>query len=520
MAYQNVGTPRFYIDVFSTMKALDIPYTEGYKYGEASEEPDEAPYKGLWGLENCSMPNWSGDIHFHKVKVEIDEEGVLFSNLLGDGSRENVYIALLNCKIGEYGTVYVYPQFSATSNNILGDNFIETATMWVASPWSSSIANFGDVDVDTDDGDINIEIYPNIGFIAAHIGAISIGNIYDMPVSPDLDLSMNIEFDGFDNTQTLNGGTLTNTRYMGSPWWYDNSGNKIEPWSVGESTGVSKRNGRRVWNLKFSYMSDKDLFASNYGSNNYAEVGSLSGYDPEDVDSLNLGAEMLMTTNLGDLSNGEMSAGTTQLGWRHHPDYNYDSVTKVDAGVTIVSNGTPDDDDYGSFQSFHSTSFNIAKNATYRLEYNITVNSGSLNYVVVGADPVGSHLGYISSSNYGALDVGEHNVSQIFTANDTDGTSFLEFYTDGDRAVNFTLHSASLRPIYPNDFQYTIDDDNSFSAQVLNRISHGQKFIFQPDNTNNNPDQFAICVLDQGSFSMKRTAHNIYDIRMKIKEVW
>ena len=202
MAYQNVGTPRFYIDVFSTMKALDIPYTEGYKYGEASEEPDEPLYKGLWGLENCSMPNWSGDIHFPKVKVEIDEEGVLFSNLLGDGSRENVYIASLNCKIGGYGVLSVLPQFSNASN-ILGDNHISSDALYIASPWSSNIANFGYVDVDTDDGDINIEIYPNIGFIAAHIGAISIGNIYDMPVSPDLNLSMNIEFDGYDNTKTL-----------------------------------------------------------------------------------------------------------------------------------------------------------------------------------------------------------------------------------------------------------------------------------------------------------------------------
>ena len=72
----------------------------------------------------------------------------------------------------------------------------------------------------------------------------------------------------------------------------------------------------------------------------------------------------------------------------------------------------------------------------------------------------------------------------------------------------------------PRKFEHTIDDDDSFSAQVLNKISHGQKFIFQPDNTNNNPDQFAICVLDQDSFSMKRTAWNVYDISMKIKEVW
>ena len=68
---------------------------------------------------------------------------------------------------------------------------------------------------------------------------------------------------------------------MGSPWWYDNNGNKREPWAIGDSTGLTKRNGRRVWNLKFSYMSDKDLFSSNYGSSNYTET--TTDYDSNDL---------------------------------------------------------------------------------------------------------------------------------------------------------------------------------------------------------------------------------------------
>ena len=70
------------------------------------------------------------------------------------------------------------------------------------------------------------------------------------------------------------------------------------------------------------------------------------------------------------------------------------------------------------------------------------------------------------------------------------------------------------------EFDKQIDNDDSFSAQVLNKISHGEKFIFQPDNTANNPSDFAIAVLDGDSFSMKRTAWNVYDIEMKIREVW
>ena len=82
--------------------------------------------------------------------------------------------------------------------------------------------------------------------------------------------------------------------------------------------------------------------------------------------------------------------------------------------------------------------------------------------------------------------------------------------------IEFRLYNA----IDYNRFYYNIDNDDSFSAQVLNKVSHGEKFIFQPDNTSNNPSDFAICVLDGDSFSIRRSAFNVYNIEMKIREVW
>ena len=190
----------------------------------------------------------------------------------------------------------------------------------------------------------------------SYAGSISFGSYYDMNESADLDLTMEIEFDGYNSFQTMGGSTLTNVRYNGSPFWNDKNGNKVECFSVGESQGVFKRNGRRNWNLKFSYISDVNLFASNYMANDYLENST---------------------------------------------DYNSNDIT-----------------------------------------------------------------------------------------------------SDG------------------NNFEYTLNNDDSFIAQVLNKVGNGDKFIFQPDNTNNNPDQFAICVLDQDSLSIKQVAYKIYDISLKIREVW
>ena len=69
-------------------------------------------------------------------------------------------------------------------------------------------------------------------------------------------------------------------------------------------------------------------------------------------------------------------------------------------------------------------------------------------------------------------------------------------------------------------FYFNIDNDDSFVSQVLNKVGNGQRFIFQPDNTANNPSDFAIAMLDQDSLQIKQVANGVYDISLKITEVW
>ena len=65
----------------------------------------------------------------------------------------------------------------------------------------------------------------------------------------------------------------------------------------------------------------------------------------------------------------------------------------------------------------------------------------------------------------------------------------------------------------------TLLDDPNFYSQVIHNTNGQLPFIFQPDNSNFNPDQFAICKFDSG-FSFQQTAPNLYSVRMKIREVW
>ena len=72
-----------------------------------------------------------------------------------------------------------------------------------------------------------------------------------------------------------------------------------------------------------------------------------------------------------------------------------------------------------------------------------------------------------------------------------------------------------------NNFWYPGRDEWSFMNIIINHTIGGAlPFVFQPDGNNNSPDQFAICKLDQGSFKSKQVAHNVWDISLKIREVW
>ena len=72
---------------------------------------------------------------------------------------------------------------------------------------------------------------------------------------------------------------------------------------------------------------------------------------------------------------------------------------------------------------------------------------------------------------------------------------------------------------WQSDQQFLAHDD--FYTQVIHKTNGGQlPFIFQPDKDNNNPDQFAICKLDMNSFKFEQVAKNIYNIKLKIREVW
>ena len=85
----------------------------------------------------------------------------------------------------------------------------------------------------------------------------------------------------------------------------------------------------------------------------------------------------------------------------------------------------------------------------------------------------------------------------------------------------YTTEGYSGELIGTEAFQQNLLTHDNFFSQVIHKTNGGQlPFIFQPDGSNNNPDQFAICKFDQNSFKFKQVANGVYNVSLKIREVW
>ena len=298
MAYQNVGTPRFFIDNYMYLRALGLDPEAYINETEDINNLNNETFKTVLDNENAFilspetakiLPRETG----HSLRWFIPC-GEMIRSMDFSGNMK-WYGAILNHNFGDCNVTLHWSQFSGAiesetntySAHDSNYNTILNIDSYSEQQNGSSIW-FSD-NVPTDERFTGFRLYGDtIGdetsLINLQVGAVSMGVMYTMPHSVDLDLSMQIEFDGYEEIETLGGSTLTNIKQTGAPVW-SNSGQYNSPFSVGEFSNNryldgAKRNGRRTWNLKFSFVSDTDLFSSNYMNTMHMET--TSGYDDSD----------------------------------------------------------------------------------------------------------------------------------------------------------------------------------------------------------------------------------------------
>jgi len=293
MAYQNVGVPRFFIDNYIYLRALGLNPETYINQTENINNLGAEHFKTVLDNENAftlspeiakPFPREDGG-HSQRWFIPCGEmiRGMDFSGNM------KWYGAILNHNFDDCNVTLHWSQFSRAIESeantysahdshydtILNiDSYSEQkngSSIWFSDnvPTEERFTGFR-LFGDTEGNETQLN---NL-----RIGAVSMGVMYTMPRSPDLSLSMEIEFDGYDEIETIGGSTLTNIRQTGAPVW--NNGEQYNsPFSVGNFSNNNylngaKRNGRRSWNLKFSYVSDTDLFSSNYMNTMHMETTS------------------------------------------------------------------------------------------------------------------------------------------------------------------------------------------------------------------------------------------------------
>ena len=288
MAYSAVSKPRFYIpmtELFYYNGALTVSsdsFTDEQPIGYLN--PSRTFTMGDYATDGSVGGNGNNDRVYMTWNTKLNE---LFGNkgfiaVLG----HNMASAQAKCEILSMSTddtVGTSDYTALTFNNVI-NGFPESDYMKPTSD-GFSIATF-DASGWADDQDrlqVRFDQHNNNAYATTpSVGCIVIGRYFDMPVNPDMKLSMVRDYSGVKKTITKSGASLSNAGYIRPAAW--NSG---DAWELNAQKYANARTGRRIWSLNYSFLDDYDVFSSNETVNNYVDPSAVSLYEDGDVNTAN-----------------------------------------------------------------------------------------------------------------------------------------------------------------------------------------------------------------------------------------
>ena len=232
MGYQNVSTPRFYINIPEWLESIGI--TSLYQ-----DFLRTLPINPQLASPDIFPDNW-----------------LTLPSL--QGMTDNGFIAMLGHNYGDLSDDFNYFRIYE-EDEILPQQEIVNCSSGLADSGVITISGFS---IAKFLGNNNItKLYIRFANPPLYIGSIVLGTYYDMPVAPDLSLSLEHDYSGIEKTTSMSGASFSNANWIKPPKWGD-----LEAWQLGGTLGGhhSFYSGRRVWDLSFSYISDTDLEPRNY----------------------------------------------------------------------------------------------------------------------------------------------------------------------------------------------------------------------------------------------------------------
>ena len=269
MAYQNVATPRFYVDYLSYWHSQGLLRGVGTYSWYSNDLIDGS----LFGLNPSNTTEITANVgnnayfwlvfnFYNHAQTVINYETIpnakMFSGVLGHNFAS----------LGNYYTSRETNIEGSGSEGTVGDGIINPLNEASSLDGFTIIPHTPNT---TETSGIHFKIFATQGDVF-NFGSFVYGNYYDMPHSPDLSLTMSHEYDGIKTITTKGGSTLSNVSHYKPPKW----GGR-EAWQLGDFPYYY--NGRRSWDLSFSYISDSDIEPYSYYGNKYNGNTSEEGTD-------------------------------------------------------------------------------------------------------------------------------------------------------------------------------------------------------------------------------------------------
>ena len=278
MANQSVRTPRFYLDFTQLAKA------KGFRFNDGADQADNIHYANLnvWDFDYVNPSNYTADTStyphftfkcppFWDTGSDVVENALSLDwcKLMGTANfagiiNHNLYTKANAANLGMMFAVRAYWQsgisdtFMSPVDDIVNAKPIIESDGYSFFEWTPN--NQYPITEPHRYSQFNVQF--GIGYnvdsdFNFDIGALTFGKYIDMPHSPDLSVKKSVEYDGVKIKRSLGGSDLVQINHQGQPDWLVG-----EPWTRKDyaSNGRVGRNGRRSWDLDFSYISNDDLF--------------------------------------------------------------------------------------------------------------------------------------------------------------------------------------------------------------------------------------------------------------------
>jgi len=259
VSYQNVSTPRFYIDKLSYLREI------GYDLATSSGVAGMIGFNPSLNVIRDMPANDDGSILHFGVQFEGEisipkEEKLNFCAILGHnyGGR-SIQPHFHKHLEGGDGWQQCQPEHVEIVNSgNTGYSFTPDFNGFTITEMITS--GNGTFDSNGQDEDIIVGyLWQGAGQSAYQYktGSWAVGQYYEMPVAPDLSLSLEHDYSGIKKTTSMSGASFSNANWIKPPKWGDR-----EAWQLGDFP--RQYSGRRIWDLSFSYISDSDLEPRNY----------------------------------------------------------------------------------------------------------------------------------------------------------------------------------------------------------------------------------------------------------------